>query len=316
MRVLLTGGGGYLGSHQAVDLIKSGHEVVLLDSMERALTQPDDRIAMETGVKPRLITGGCSDTMLVVAAIANHEIEAVIHFAGYKVVPESVRNPSLYLSNNVHAMAGVIDAMLLTEVDRIVFSSTGSIYGSAAPCREDITPMPTTPYSTSKLVCEIMLEQRALVDGWGVTSLRYFNPAGNLPSGLLGDISTTNVVPALAQAAITGKPFNLYGVDPIRDFIFVEDVARYHTMALEQDIRGTINIGAGRPVPITHLVKAMEEVWGRRIEVRRKPPRPGDLPTMYADTTLADELFGPIELTSLEGICSTALVWAQVQLHL
>jgi UDP-glucose 4-epimerase len=324
MRVLLTGGCGFIGSHQAVVLLEAGHDVVIVDDLSNSRANVVERIEEVAGAEIELAVLDVCNTAAMVEVMTAMSCEVIIHFAGMKHVAESMERPVEYLNTNVAGLTSVMRAAELAGVRKLIFSSSGSIYGATptVPIPEDAPIAPSNPYSRSKAICEEVLATICAVDdGWSVMALRYFNPAGAHQSGVLGEDPThlrTNIVPALMDVAVgqqTSLTINGTGFDTIdgscvRDYIHVMDVAVAHARALDA-IEGTtgfraLNIGRGEGVSVRQLIAAAEHALGVSIPFVEGPPRPGDVPALVADTTASRAQLGSIEYRDIETIFTDA----------
>ena len=324
MKILLTGGCGFIGSHQAVVLLDAGHDVVVVDDLSNARETVLDDIARICDRAPEFHRLDVRDTAALTKTMADTGCEAVIHFAGLKHVAESMERPIDYLDVNLAGLTSLLQAADDTGVRRLIFSSSGSIYGNAEriPIPEDAPIRPTNPYSRSKALCEQVLEQVCAVDdSWSIIALRYFNPAGAHPSGLIGEDPThliSNLLPVLMEAAVGERDeVPIYGDDfdtpdgtPVRDYVHVMDVARAHARALDllAHHRGfeALNIGRGEGVSVRQLIAATEATIGRPVPVVVQPRRPGDVPALAGDTTRSRSRLGPIEYQGLAAITADA----------
>jgi UDP-glucose 4-epimerase len=327
MNVLVTGGCGYIGSHQVVALIDAGHSVVVLDDLSRSSADVISRIESVTGLAPPLVDADVRHTAAVTDTLKRFGIDAIIHFAGFKSVPESTKIPIDYYDNNVGGLLSLLRAAAANDVHDIVFSSSASVYGETdqLPIVEDHPHHPSNPYSVTKSVCERILSDLCHSDDrWAVAALRYFNPAGAHPSGLLGEDPVgpaSNLVPALTRAAlkatpvatVTGTDFDTPDGTGVRDYVHVMDVAATHLRALEvlSEHRGflALNIGRGAGVSVLDMVAAIERASGREFTVDALPRRPGDVSALYGDTSKSKQLLGPIEYRNLAEICEDAWRW-------
>ena len=290
MRVLLTGGMGFIGSHTAVSLLEAGHEPILYDNLSNADRSVVDRIGRITGHTPTFIEGDIRDGALLKQVLRNEHIEAVIHFAGLKAVGESVGKPLEYFDNNVSGTIKLLEAMRSVGVKRLIFSSSSTVYGTPQhlPLTEaEPTGEATNPYGRTKIHIEEILADLCRSDSeWSVVCLRYFNPIGAHPSGLIGEDPNG-----------TG----------VRDFIHVVDLAQGHTDALPYAVSHTgwiaVNLGCGRGYSVLEVVKAFEDASGRRIPLHFAPRRAGDIAANWCDPTLALKLFGWKAKFDIEDMC-------------
>lgn len=323
MRVLVTGGAGYIGSHTAKELAHAGHTPVVLDNFE---------LGHEWAVRwGPLVRGDLADRALVQTVFRDHGIEAVIHFAAYIAVGESVKNPAKYFRNNVSNALNVFEAAVESGVRGVVFSSTAAVYGDPiqVPIPEDHPTIPVNPYGESKLMVERILEWFGQAYGLRSARLRYFNACGADPDGEIGEdhAPETHLIP-LAMAAALGRrgALDLYGTDydsadgtAIRDYIHVTDLARAHVLALQYlraHRRGIVcNLGTGRGYTVREVIRMVENVGGRAVPVRECERRPGDAPELVADASRAmAELHWRPEYSDLETIIRTAWQWHSVGL--
>ncbi|MGM0594199.1 MAG: UDP-glucose 4-epimerase GalE [Pseudomonadota bacterium] len=307
MRVLVTGGTGYIGSHMLVELLKEGHEVVVLDNLCNSSSEPLQRVAKITGKSPEFVQGDVRDVALLEHIFSSYSpISAVIHFSGFKSVSESVMRPLDYFDNNLYGTVALCQAMAKAGVFRIVFSSSATVYGESEdiPFNEGCsTGTPTNPYARSKLMVEEMLRDLAYSDKrWSVALLRYFNPVGAHASGLIGEDpqgSPNNLLPYIAQVAV-GRLDELlvFGGDyptrdgtGVRDYIHVVDLARGHMAALDYlaGKRGvfTWNLGTGHGHSVLEVVRAFELASKREIPYRIVERRPGDIAAYWSDPAKA-----------------------------
>lgn len=317
MRVLVTGGAGYVGSHAVRELVEHGHAVVAYDNLSRghrALLGPCE-----------LVEGDLRDAARVQAACRG--VDAVMHFAGLIAVGESVENPRDYFLHNVQAGLTLLDAVCDAGIRCFVFSSTAAVYGnpSQVPIREDAPRLPVNPYGVSKLFLEQALEAYGHAYGLRFASLRYFNAAGAHRSGEIGEMHhpETHLIPNVLRAAAGRNPHvEIYGNDYptpdgtcVRDYIHVCDLVRAHLLALERLANGgesmALNLGAGKGHSILEVIAAAEGVTGRPIPRKFAARRPGDPPVLVADPSRAETLLGWKASRSLEEIVASAWRWEQ-----
>lgn len=328
-RVLLTGGAGYIGSHTYVALIDAGYEVLILDNFGNASRQVPSRLKAVTGADVQVIEADVLDRAALDRIFAEHAIDAVIHFAAYKSVGESVRNPLAYMQNNVGGLVTLMQAMDAADIRRLVFSSSATVYGEA-----EQLPTPETaplgygnPYGHSKLICEQIIEETVAADPrWAVGVLRYFNPVGAHPSGLIGEDPSgvpDNLMPYVAKVAAGDLPMlSVFGDDyptpdgtGVRDYIHVSDLAQGHVLslkALERDGKGHIvNLGTGRGYSVLELIAAYARASNQHIPYKIAPRRPGDAASSYADPSLARTVLGFEAKYDLHDMCRTSWMWMQ-----
>lgn len=325
MKILLTGGMGFIGSHTAVVLQEAGHIPVLFDNLSNAAPSVVERIERITGHAPKFIEGDIRDGALLEKVLREEAIDAVIHFAGLKSVGESVEKPLEYFDNNLTGTLRLLEAMRATGVKRLIFSSSSTVYGTPAhlPLKEsDPTGEATNPYGRTKLMIEEMLSDLCHADPtWSVVCLRYFNPIGAHPSGLIGDDPNgipNNLLPYVSRVANGRLPYlNIFGNDydtpdgtGVRDYIHVMDLARGHAAALPYCMSHegwkAVNLGCGRGYSVLEIVAAFEKASGRKVPVKFAPRRAGDIAANWCDPTLARDLFGWKAELTIDDMCRDA----------
>ena len=328
MPVLVTGGTGFIGSHQVVALLTSGHDVVVVDNSTNSHSSAViNRIEMVCGMRPEFHSLDVRATDELEDLMSERNVSSIIHFAALKHVGESVERPIEYYRTNIDGLGSVLEAAENAGVRKMVFSSSGSVYGHAdtLPIPESAPHRPTNPYSTTKSVGEQML--RSLCDAdpaWSVIALRYFNPAGAHASGLIGEDPVglwSNLLPGLMDVAMgCAEAISIFGDDyptpdgtGVRDYIHVVDVAEAHVRALDRLENGAgfeaINIGRGEGISVNQLRSAVEQVTGRPIKANVQPRRPGDVAALFGDGRLAAERLGMTSYLSLHDICADAWRW-------
>jgi UDP-glucose 4-epimerase len=333
MKILLTGGTGYIGSLACVRLIESGDTPVLLDNLVNSKPAVLDRIAAVTGVRPDFVRADIRDRAALDALLARHPVDAVIHFAGLKAVAESVRDPLRYYDNNVHGSNVLFGALRDAGVRNIVFSSSATVYGEAdkMPIDEEAPTRVANPYGRTKLIIEDMLNDLAAAEpGWSVTLLRYFNPVGAHPSGLLGEDPQgvpNNLMPYLAQVAVGRRErLTVFGDDyptidgtGVRDYLHVLDLVDGHLAALRVRLgragARVYNLGSGRGHSVLETVRAFERASGRRIPVTVAGRRAGDIASCWADPARAQRELGWRAARSLEQMCEDTWRWQCANPH-
>ncbi|MBQ6594775.1 MAG: UDP-glucose 4-epimerase GalE [Clostridia bacterium] len=310
MRILVTGGAGFIGSHTVVELLKDGHDVVIIDNFVNSSPEALKAIRQISGRDFDFVEGDLRDRAAVKSLFDGTKVDSVIHFAGLKAVGESVRKPLEYYENNLGGFFVLADEMRRHGVKKIVFSSSATVYGmnNPVPFREEMPTSATNPYGYTKVMIEQMLRDLAASDPeWRICMLRYFNPIGAHPSGLIGENPSgipNNLFPYITQVA-TGKldQLHVFGNDyptvdgtGVRDYIHVVDLALGHIAALDYIEKhsgaAAINLGTGRGTSVLELVHAFERACGRKIPYRVDPRREGDIAECYADTSLAAEQLG------------------------
>jgi UDP-arabinose 4-epimerase len=318
LSILVTGGAGYIGSHACKALARAGYRPVVLDNLSRGR-----RLAVRWGP---LVEADLADRARVAAALTEHGISAVLHFAAYAYVGESVADPALYYRNNLGGSLSLLEAMREVGVDKIVFSSTCATYGilERMPIAETAPQLPVNPYGETKLAIERALRWYGSAYGLRSVSLRYFNAAGADPEGEIGECHEpeTHLVPLVLQAALGQRgQIEVFGTDyptpdgtAIRDYIHVQDLADAHLRAIEHLVAGgpgaALNLGTGRGHSVREVIAAAEAVGGRPVPWRAAPRRPGDPPILVADPSRAIEVLGwRPTLSDLDTILATALAW-------
>lgn len=324
--ILVTGGAGYIGSHTVVELLEGGHDVLVLDDLSNSVRESLHRVEQITGKSLTFVQGDIADEELLRSIFAEHSISAVMHFAGFKAVGESVREPLMYYRNNFSGTVALCEVMSEFNVKKMVFSSSATVYGDpeSVPIRENFpTGGTTNPYGTSKYMVERLLADLCTADPeWSATVLRYFNPVGAHDSGLIGEDPNgipNNLVPYIAQVAV-GKLecLSVYGDDyatpdgtGVRDYIHVVDLACGHLAALEKMDGGfdAVNLGTGTGVSVLEMIRAFEAASGRTIPFRIVDRRPGDIAQCYADPTYAYERLGWRAELSLDAMLRDTWRW-------
>ena len=321
MKVLVTGGAGYIGSHTCVELLNAGHEVVIIDNFVNSKPEALDCIRRITGKDFAFCEADLRDRAAVKKLFDEHEIDAVIHFAGLKAVGESVQKPLEYYDNNLGGFFVLAEEMRAHNVKRIVFSSSATVYGmnNPVPFREEMPTSATNPYGYTKVMIEQMLRDLAVADPeWSIVLLRYFNPIGAHESGLIGEDPNgipNNLLPYVAQVAAGIRPqLSVFGNDydtpdgtGVRDYIHVVDLALGHLAALNYAETHTgaeaINLGTGHGTSVLEIVAAFEKASGRPVPYKICDRRPGDIATCYADTTKAAKLLGWHATRDIDDMC-------------
>ncbi|MBR0374235.1 MAG: UDP-glucose 4-epimerase GalE [Mogibacterium sp.] len=325
MAVLLTGGTGYIGSHTAVCMLEAGYDVVIADDLSNSAADVADRIRQITGRDLRFYQIDVSDRAAVRALFDENDIDAVIHFAGFKAVGESVREPLKYYRNNLDTTLTLLEVMAERNVGVFIFSSSATVYGdrNPAPYTEDMeTGRCSNPYGWTKEMIERILESACVADGnLSAVALRYFNPIGAHESGLIGDDPNgipNNLMPFITQtAAGIRERLSVFGDDyptpdgtGVRDYIHVVDLAKGHVAAYRYacDHKGfeAINLGTGVGYSVLDIVKTFERVNGVRVPYVIAARRPGDLASVYSDPSKAKALLGWETEKSLEDMCRDA----------
>ena len=309
MAIMVTGGCGYIGSHTCVQLINSGYEPVIVDNLYNSKKVVLDRIEKITGKKPKFYEGDVRDRPFLDRIFQENQIESVIHFAALKAVGESVHKPLEYYDNNVYGSIILLQAMRAANVKNMIFSSSATVYGTQpiVPYVETMgTGEPTQPYGRSKLFIEKILQDLNKAEkGWSISLLRYFNPVGAHPSGLMGEDPQgipNNLMPFITQVAIGIRPsLSVFGNDYdtpdgtcVRDYIHVMDLADGHLAAMKYSQKQNgihiFNLGSGKGNSVLEVIHAFEKASGKKLPWHYAPRREGDLAAYWADATKAKQL--------------------------
>ena len=320
MRLLVTGGAGYIGAVVARRLREAGHAPLILDDLSAGHRE---------AAGADLVVGDLGDRALVSDLVASKKIETVIHLAASSLVGESVQNPARYYRNNLERSLALLDVLRERGVGRFVLSSTAAVYGEpvSIPMDEDHPTRPTNPYGETKLALETALRWFHAAYGFASVSLRYFNAAGATADGVLGEVHDpeTHLVPSVLRAASTSEPVRVFGTDyathdgsAVRDYVHVEDLADAHVLALQYlESKGgvsTFNLGNGAGFSVLEVVEAARRVTGRALSIRKGLRRPGDPETLIASSGRARRVLGwTPRYAELETILETA--WRFARAH-
>ncbi len=333
-QILVTGGTGYIGSHTVIELQNAGYEVIIADNLSNSSIDVIDRIERITGIKPHFENIDCLDYVAMDRLFSNYEnIKAVIHFAAYKAVGESVKEPMKYYRNNVNGLLNILELMPLHHVDNIVFSSSCTVYGQPdeLPVTEKAPIKPaTSPYGNTKQICEEII--RDLVNSGsrmhGIV-LRYFNPIGAHPSGEIGELPVgvpQNLVPYITQTAygireklrVFGDDYDTPDGSCIRDYINVVDLAKAHVIAVDRMLKNKqkehieyFNIGTGKGMSVLELIKLFQKATRVKVPYEIVGRREGDIVKVWADPTKANKVLGWKAETSMEDTLKSAWKWEQ-----
>lgn len=324
--ILVTGGAGYIGSHTAVELLKADYDVIVIDNLSNSSAEAIDRIEEITGKSVAFYEFDLRDQTKLDAVFADHTIDAVIHFAGLKAVGESVEKPLVYYQNNLDSSMTLLQTMHAHGVRKLIFSSSATVYGDV--------PYPyveteqtgvgiTNPYGRTKyMIEEIMRDIAASQPDVTYISLRYFNPVGAHPSGLIGEDPRgipNNLMPFIAQTAVgIREKLRIFGDDydtvdgtGVRDYIHVVDLAKGHVAALQYTEKGfdVINLGSGKGTSVLQMVHAFEKACGKTIPYEIAARRPGDLPEFYANAAKAKQLLGWQTEKTVDEMCADTWRW-------
>ncbi|WP_341667874.1 UDP-glucose 4-epimerase GalE [Alcaligenes sp. SDU_A2] len=327
-KILVTGGTGFIGSHTCLELIADGYQVLVLDNLSNSQESVLDALEQISGVRPEFIRGDIRDRVLLDRIFQEHDIAAVIHFAGLKAVGESVSQPLNYYDNNIAGTVTLMQAMQQADVRSLVFSSSATVYGDPQqlPIPEDHPLSATNPYGHTKLVLEEIIGNVYQSEpGWHIGLLRYFNPVGAHPSGLIGEAPQgvpNNLMPYIAQVAsgqreqvqVFGQDYDTPDGTGVRDYIHVMDLAQGHVAALRylQENKPellAVNLGTGRGYSVLEMIQAFARSSGRDIPYTIAPRRPGDIASCWADTRLAREKLNWTADKDIQEMCDDAWRW-------
>ena len=334
-KILVTGGTGYIGSHTTVELIEEGFEPIIIDNLYNSEAIVVDRIQKITGVKPHLeVFDLCDREKLDRFIQKNNDILAVIHFAAYKAVGESVNKPLEYYRNNLLSLINLLDVMKRHGIPSLVFSSSCTVYGQPEklPVTEDAPLQPaTSPYGNTKQIGESIIRDTTVSDkNLKAISLRYFNPIGAHPSALIGELPRgvpENLVPFLTQTGygireelkVFGDDYNTPDGSCIRDYLHVVDLAKAHVIAIKRLIEGknktnyeVFNLGTGKGVSVLEAIKSFERVSGIKLEYKIVGRRAGDIEKIWANPSYANKELGWKTLSSLDEAMKTAWDWEKM----
>lgn len=327
MAILVTGGAGYIGSHTVVELLNQDHEVVIVDDFSNAHPTVLDRIKELSGKTFSFYELNLLDKEGLEKVFEENDIEAVIHFAGFKAVGESVEKPLKYYHNNITGTLVLLEVMKAFDVKKIVFSSSATVYGmdNKAPFTEDMPTSATNPYGQTKVFIEHILSDLVVSDEeWSVILLRYFNPIGAHESGRIGEDPNdvpNNLMPYITQVAVGkldqlsvfGDDYETHDGTGVRDYIHVLDLAQGHLSALDYALKHSgveaVNLGTGEGYSVLDVVHAFENANDVEIPYEIVERRPGDIAVGYADATKAKDLLGWEAVHSLEDMCRTSWNW-------
>ncbi|MGB0850584.1 MAG: UDP-glucose 4-epimerase GalE [Bacteroidia bacterium] len=328
MKILVTGGLGYIGSHTVVELQANGHDVVVIDNLNNSKIEVKDRIEKISGKSFDLEIGDVNDSEKLDSLFKRHKFDGVIHFAAHKAVGESVDHPVMYYHNNVSGLISLMGVMERNEVSNLIFSSSCTVYGAT-------TDLPVTeataiqkaesPYGTTKILCEDIITDYAKHKDFNAILLRYFNPVGAHPSALIGELPTgvpNNLVPYITQtAAGIRKELTVHGDDYstkdgtcIRDYIHVVDLAKGHVKALNYSIGmsesvDVFNVGTGNGNTVLEVIQAFEKVNDLKLAYKIGPRRGGDIEQIWADTTKVNATLGWNASYGIEDMMQHAWAW-------
>ena len=331
MKILVTGGAGYIGSHTCVELVEAGYTPIVFDNLSNSSTVALDRVKTITGKTIEFVEGDIRDPQALKKVMTDHQIEAVIHFAGLKAVGESVAKPLMYYDNNVAGSVTLLEVMEACGVKKVIFSSSATVYGDPAsvPILEDFPISATNPYGQSKLMVEnIMRDLYKSDNSWNISLLRYFNPVGAHESGLIGEDPSdipNNLMPYISGVAVGRyEKLSVFGNDyettdgtGVRDYIHVVDLAKGHVKALQAfenpavDNLFTVNLGTGIGFSVLEMINAFASASEREVAYQVVDRRPGDIACCYADPALAERLLGWRAEKDIKAMCEDTWRWQQ-----
>ena len=321
MKILVTGGAGYIGSHTCVELLDAGYDIVVIDNFSNSKKEVIDKIKKISGKDFSFYEGDCQDKKILKKIFNENEISAVIHFAGFKAVGESVQKPLMYYRNNIGSTLSLLEVMNEFNVKKIVFSSSATVYGNPKilPIKEDFPLSTTNPYGSTKLMIEDILRDLYISDNsWSIAILRYFNPIGAHSSGLIGEDPNgipNNLMPYIVKVAnkelpclsIFGNDYNTHDGTGVRDYIHVVDLAKGHIKAIEKVLKDTecdaYNLGTGNGYSVLDLVNTFKEVNNIEVKYKIVERRPGDIDACYADPSYAKEKLDWETKLGIEEMC-------------
>ena len=321
MKILVTGGTGYIGSHTCVELLNNGYEVVIVDNLSNSKREVVGKIKKITGKDVKFYKQDVCNKKALQKIFSENEIGAVIHFAGLKAVGDSVQKPIMYYRNNLDSTLSLLEVMMEYNCKNIVFSSSATVYGSpqSLPIREDFPLSTTNPYGSTKLMIEDILRDLYISDNeWSVALLRYFNPIGAHESGLIGENPNgvpNNLMPYIIKVATGELPvLNVFGDDydtedgtGVRDYIHVVDLAKGHIKAIDHTLKtngwDTFNLGTGHGYSVLQLINAFERVNNLKVNFQITDRRPGDIAACYADPHKAKEILGWEAEKNIDEMC-------------
>ena len=318
MKILVTGGAGYIGGFMLKRLLERGDEVVVVDSLERGHKEVVDERA-------KFLQGNLLDDNFVESIFKDNKFDGVIHFAGFISMGESMENPFIYFQNNVFASLKILEEMVKTGTDNFIFSSSAGVYGNPVklPIPEDHPTKPENPYGESKLMVEKIMKWYGVTKKLNTVALRYFNASGAALDGLMGENHSpeSHIIPNIIKALLENREFNLFGNDYktkdgtcVRDYIHVLDLAQAHLLAIDKLKKSpgnyVFNVGTGNGFSNKEIVEMVEKVSGKKINVKYSERRPGDADELVADTEkIKSELGFTPKYSDLETIVKTAWAW-------
>lgn len=326
MNILITGGAGYIGSHTAVELLETNHSVIVVDNLCNSSSESIDRIGQITGKPVKFHQFDLRDQDKLDNLFSGTKIDAVMHFAGLKAVGESILRPLIYYRNNLDSTLSLLETMQKYNVKKLIFSSSATVYGSADYPYEETMPVGvgiTNPYGKTKYMTEEIMRDLATADeSFEFVALRYFNPVGAHPSGMIGEDPQgipNNLMPFIAQTAsgkrnklsIFGDDYDTIDGTCVRDFIHVVDLAKGHVAALDNLRPGfnAINLGSGCGTSVMQLFRSFEKACGKDLPYEIAPRRVGDLPEFYANANKAKKILGWETKKTIDEMCADTWNW-------
>ena len=321
MKILVTGGAGYIGSHTCVELLNAGYDIVVIDNFSNSKKEVIDKIKTITNKDFNFYEGDCQDKEILTKIFKENDISSVIHFAGFKAVGESVSKPIMYYRNNIDSTLSLLEVMSEFDVKKIVFSSSATVYGNpkSLPIKEDFPLSTTNPYGSTKLMIEDILRDLYISDNnWSIAILRYFNPIGAHRSGLIGEDPNgipNNLMPYTVKVAtkelpclsVFGNDYNTHDGTGVRDYIHVVDLAKGHIKAVEKVLKDTgcdaYNLGTGNGYSVLDLVNTFKKVNNIDVKYKIVERRPGDIDACYADPEYARKKLNWEAQLGIEDMC-------------
>ena len=324
MKILVTGGTGYIGSHTCCELLDSGYEIVVIDNLSNSKIEVVDKIKEITGKDFKFYEGNCCNKNILTKIFEENKIDAVIHFAGLKAVGESVKLPLKYYRNNLDSTITLLEVMNKYNCKKLVFSSSATVYGKpkTLPIKEDFPLSTTNPYGTTKLMIEDILRDLYVSDNeWSIAILRYFNPIGAHKSGLIGENPNdipNNLMPYIVKVAnheleclsVFGNDYDTKDGTGVRDYIHVVDLAKGHIKAIEKVLKDTgvdaYNLGTGNGYSVLEIVNTFKKVNNIDVNYKITDRRPGDIDACYADPSYAKEKLNWEAKLGIDEMCKDA----------
>ena len=321
MKILVTGGAGYIGSHTCVELLNEGYDIAVIDNFSNSKKEVIDKIKSITNKEFNFYEGDCQNKEILRKIFKENDISSVIHFAGFKAVGESVQKPIMYYRNNIDSTLSLLEVMNEFNVKKIVFSSSATVYGNpkSLPIKEDFPLSTTNPYGSTKLMIEDILRDLYKSDNnWSIAILRYFNPIGAHESGLIGEDPNgipNNLMPYIVKVAtgelsclsVFGNDYNTHDGTGVRDYIHVVDLAKGHIKAIEKVLKDTgcdaYNLGTGNGYSVLDLVNTFKKVNNIDVKYKIVERRPGDIDACYADPEYAKEKLNWEAKLGIEDMC-------------